>query len=111
MGMVKTAREEGEEDKRSWCVFRGDLVRDFACTVWHCVRTVAHGWITRSVRAVGIPLREDVVGYLQDVRKDRGRSSAGRGFDAAWRQYQLLWCPYFPSFDYKTEINGDESTE
>ena len=31
--MVKTAREEGEEDKRSWCVFRGDLVRDIASTV------------------------------------------------------------------------------
>ena len=82
-GVVKTAREESEEDKRSWCVFRGDLVRDFACTVWHCVRTVARGRITQSIRAVGIPLKEDVIGYLEDVRKDRGCSSASRGVDAA----------------------------
>jgi len=29
-GVVETAREEAEEDKRSWCVFRGDLVREIA---------------------------------------------------------------------------------
>ena len=64
------------------CV-RGDLVRDFACTVWHCLRTVAHGRIIRSVRAVGIPLKEGAVSYLEDVRKDRGRGSPSRGFDEA----------------------------
>jgi hypothetical protein len=39
--------------------------------------------MTRSVHAVGIPLKEDVIGYLDDVKKDRGRNSASRGFDAA----------------------------
>jgi hypothetical protein len=29
-GVVRTAREEVEENKRSWCAFRGDLVENIA---------------------------------------------------------------------------------
>ena len=33
---------------------------------------------------MGFPLKDDMVGYLEDVRKGRRRSSTRRGFDAAW---------------------------
>ena len=71
--MVRTAREEVEENKRSWCAFRGDLVKDIARMA---VRKDRGPGVFFAVW-VGIPLKEDVIGHLGDVRNNVGRSSAG----------------------------------
>ena len=75
--MVETAREEAEEDKRSWGVLRGDLVREIARMA---LRKDRGPQVDNSIgilgRVVGIPLKQDVIGYLGDVRKDLRRSSA-----------------------------------
>ena len=46
-GGVETAREKDEDNKRSWRVFRGDLVSEMGSMALR--RIVAHGWIARSV--------------------------------------------------------------
>jgi len=74
--VVETAREEAGEDKRSWRVFRGDLVREIARMV---LRKDRGSRVDNSIgilgRVEGIPLNEDAIGYLGGVRKDLRRSS------------------------------------
>lgn len=82
--MVETAHEEAEEDKRSWRVLRGDLVREIARMV---LRRDRGPRVDNSIgilgRVVGIPLKQDVIGYLGDVRKDLRRSSAAVHMDSS----------------------------
>ena len=60
--MVKTAC--GKEEKRSRRVFRGDLVSDIA------LRGDRDPRVDSSIgRVVGIPLKEDVAGYLGGCEK------------------------------------------
>ena len=75
-GGVETAREKDEDDKRSWRVFRGDLVGEMARMALRKDRGPrVDSPIGVLGRVVGIPSKEDVVGHLGDVRKDLGRSS------------------------------------
>ena len=66
---METAREKDEEDKRSWRVFCGDLVREVARIA---LRKDRDSRVDNSIRILGrvagIPLKEDVAGYLGDVR-------------------------------------------
>jgi hypothetical protein len=74
-GIVETVCEEDDEDRRPWRVFRGDLVRD---TAHMALREDCNARVDNSIGCVvGTPLKEDVVGYLGDVRKGLGRRSAG----------------------------------
>jgi hypothetical protein len=65
---VETAREEVEEDKRSRRVFGGDLVREIARMGLRKDRDSQVGWYSGSCG--GYPLKEDVIGYLGDVRSN-----------------------------------------
>lgn len=73
--MVRTAHREVEENKRSWCAFRGDLVKDIARMA---VRKDRGPRVDNSIGVlrlwVGIPLKEDVIGHHGDVRKNVGVS-------------------------------------
>ena len=61
----------------------GDLVRDIACIAPREDRGPRADDTFGSLgHAVGIPLKEDAVGCLRDVRNDHGRCSASHGFDA-----------------------------
>ena len=74
---METAREKDEDDKRSWRVFRGDLVSEIARMA--PLRKDRGPRVDSPIgvlgRVVGIPSKEDVVSHLGDVRKDLGRTS------------------------------------
>ena len=66
--MVGTTREEVEEDKRSQRMFGGDLVREIARMGVRKDGDSQFDWYSESCG--GYPLKEDVIGYLGDVRSN-----------------------------------------
>ena len=63
-------------------------------------------------RVVGIPLKEDVIGYLGDVRKNLGRSSSAGHVDSSLDRASICGCsartgPRWLENRYeRTEIHG-----
>ena len=69
----ETAHEEVEDDKRSRRVFGGDLEKEIACIGLRKDRDSQVDWY--SGPCGGYPLKEDVVGYLGDVRSNAKSTS------------------------------------